>query len=161
MPKIRSRSPATQTTNQNVDLTFSAALLNPISIADEDAGVSSVRVTLTPTNGTATLNGVTGLTFTTGNGTADPVMVFTGALSGINTALNGLFFSPTTDFIGTASAQIQTNDQGNTGSGGAETEDDTRFYQCLEQSSGFGLTESIRLWQCIHEYPFGIDDNGF
>ncbi|MBT6621327.1 MAG: choice-of-anchor D domain-containing protein, partial [Gemmatimonadetes bacterium] len=117
--------PATQTTNQNVDLTFSTALPNLISIADVDAGGSSVRVTLTSTNGTATLNGVTGLTFTTGNGTADPVMVFTGALSAINTALNGLIFSPTTNFIGAASVQIQTDDQGNTGSGGAETDDDT------------------------------------
>jgi len=88
-------------------------------------------VTLTPTNGTATLNGVTGLTFTTGNGTADPVIVFTGALSGINTALYGLFFSPTTNFIGTASVQIQTNDQGNTGSGGAETDDDTIIINVL------------------------------
>jgi hypothetical protein len=88
-------------------------------------------VTLTPTNWTATLNGVTGLTFTTGNGTADTVMVFTGALSGINTALNGLFFSPPTNFIGTASVQIQTNDQGNTGSGGAETDDDTIIINVL------------------------------
>jgi hypothetical protein len=117
--------PAAQTTNENVNLTFSSGMLNQISIADVDAGGADVQVTLTQTNGTVTLSGVTNLNFTTGNGTADAVMVFTGALTDINTALNGLFFSPTSNYAGTASIQVQTNDQGFTGSPGAQSDDDT------------------------------------
>lgn len=40
-------------------------------------------------------------------------------------ALNGLSFSPNLNFTGAASVQIVTNDQGNTGSGGAQSDSDT------------------------------------
>src|SRR5207249_2888596 len=72
-----------------------------------------------------TLSGTTGLSFTVGDGTADSTMTFTGTLSNINTALNGMSFSPTSGFTGAASLQIVTNDQGNTGSGGALSDTDT------------------------------------
>ena len=98
---------------------------NQISIADVDAGAGSVQVTLTGTNGTLTLAGIAGLTFTTGDGTADATMTFTGTVANINTALNGLSFAPTANFNGAASLQITTNDQGNTGTGGAQIDTDT------------------------------------
>src|SRR4029434_1830613 len=89
-----------------------------------DAGSSSVQVILTATNGTITLNGTTGLTFSTGDGTSDAVMTFTGTMVDINTALNGLSFTPTATFNGAANLQIQTSDLGNTGSGGTLTDTD-------------------------------------
>ena len=52
-------------------------------------------------------------------------MVFTGSLASVNTALNGLSFNPTLDFNGAASLQIVSDDQGNTGTGGALTDTDT------------------------------------
>ncbi len=52
-------------------------------------------------------------------------MTFTGTIASINTALNGLSFNPTTSFTGAASLQIVTSDQGNTGTGGTLTDDDT------------------------------------
>ena len=82
-------------------------------------------MTLTATNGTLTLAGFAGLSFTTGDGTADATMTFTGTMANINTALNGLSYSPTAGFNGAASLQITTNDQGNTGSGGAQSDTDT------------------------------------
>ena len=117
--------PSAQATNENTTLTFSTGNGNLISIADADVGGSNLQITLTITNGTATLNGTAGLSFTTGNGTADASMVFTGTLAAINTALDGLDFDPTPGFNGAASLQIQTSDQGNTGSGGTLTDDDT------------------------------------
>ena len=90
-----------------------------------DAGVSPVRVTLTATNGTITLNTIAGLAFSVGDGTADPTMTFTGTLASINSALQGMTFAPTNGFSGAASLQIVTNDQGNTGSGGALSDTDT------------------------------------
>jgi hypothetical protein len=51
-------------------------------------------------------------------------MTFTGTIANINAALNGLRFTPTTNFTGAASLQINTNDQGNTGAGGARSDAD-------------------------------------
>ncbi|MDP6720840.1 MAG: hypothetical protein QGF59_19400, partial [Pirellulaceae bacterium] len=71
------------------------------------------------------LSGTAGLSFITGDGTSDANMVFTGTIANINTALDGLTFDPTPDFDGAASLQIITDDQGNTGPGGAQTDNDT------------------------------------
>ena len=117
--------PGPQTVVENSALTFSTANANLISISDVDAGVSPVRVTLTATNGTITLSTIAGLAFSVGDGTADPTMTFTGTLASINTALQGMTFAPTNGFSGAASLQIVTNDQGNTGSGGALSDTDT------------------------------------
>jgi len=65
------RFPARRVSLQNNGLTFSAANSNAISIADIDAGTNAVRVQLTATNGVITLSGISGLSFTVGDGTAD------------------------------------------------------------------------------------------
>ncbi|MEX2138898.1 MAG: tandem-95 repeat protein [Pirellulales bacterium] len=117
--------PAPQSTNEDTSLVFSSGNGNAISIADLDAGSSPVEVTLTATNGAITLSQTTGLSFTAGDGTADAVMTFTGSVANINAALNGLSFAPTTNYNGAASLQIVTNDQGNSGSGGALSDTDT------------------------------------
>jgi hypothetical protein len=117
--------PIAQTTNENTNLVFSTTNNNLISISDPDAGTSPVKVTLTATHGVLTLSGTNNLSFTTGDGTADATMTFTGTISNINTALAGLIFAPTANYNGPASVEILTDDQGNTGPGGAKTDDDT------------------------------------
>ena len=106
--------PLVQTVVEDTPLIFSTGNGNAISVTDVDAGTSPMRITLTATNGTLTLSGTAGLTFTTGNGSADATMVFTGTLLDINTALSGLVH-PTANYNGAASLQIISNDQGNTG----------------------------------------------
>ncbi|MFO0869361.1 MAG: Ig-like domain-containing protein [Pirellulales bacterium] len=107
--------PGAQTTPEDITLTFGSAFGNQIAIDDIDAGSNAVRVQLAAINGVLTLSGVAGLNFTAGDGTDDGTMTFTGSMSAINTALNGLRFIPTTDFSGSGSVSITTNDQGNTG----------------------------------------------
>src|SRR5258705_502391 len=114
--------PAAQSVNEDGSLTFSVANGNAISIADVDAGASNVQVTLAVTNGVLTLAGTAGLTVS-GNGTG--TVTVTGTLANINTAINGLLFQPTGNFNGSANLTVTTNDQGNTGSGGAKTDVDT------------------------------------
>ncbi|HKR14898.1 MAG TPA: Calx-beta domain-containing protein, partial [Pyrinomonadaceae bacterium] len=124
--------PGAQGTNQNTPLTFSSGNGNQISVADHDAGTNVIQVTLTAANGTITLNGTSGLSFSfsdgngagAGDGTADPTMTFRGTLTAINTALNGMTFMPTMGFSGAASLTITSNDLGNTGSGGPQTDTD-------------------------------------
>ncbi|QFS43699.1 DUF4347 domain-containing protein [Nostoc sphaeroides] len=102
---------------------FSAAQNSKFAISDIDAGTNAVQVTLTATNGTLTLNSTSGLNFTTGDGIADSSLTFTGTISSINNALDGLSFTATNS-SGTGSISITTNDLGNTGPGGAFSDTD-------------------------------------
>ena len=86
--------PAAQTVAEDTSLVFSAGTGNLIAISDVDAGAGAMQVTLTGTNGTVTLAGTAGLTFTVGTGTADATMTFTGTVAAINAALDGLSFAP-------------------------------------------------------------------
>jgi Ca2+-binding RTX toxin-like protein len=95
-----------------------------ISISDVDAGSSPVKVTLGGSHGTLTLGSTVGLSFTTGDGSADSTMVFSATIASINMALSGLKFDPDLNYNGSADLSIATNDQGNTGSGGALSDSD-------------------------------------
>ncbi|MBA2634146.1 MAG: tandem-95 repeat protein [Chloroflexi bacterium] len=117
--------PGPQTTSEDVAEVFSSANSNLISISDADAGTNPVQVTLSGVNGTVTLNGTTGLVFSVGDGTNDATMTFTGTIATINARLSGLSFSPSTNFNGSASLTITTNDQGFTGTGGPKSDTDT------------------------------------
>jgi CSLREA domain-containing protein len=117
--------PGAQTTIENRSLSFSAANGNSLSVTDVDAGTGAVRLTLSATSGVVTLARTGGLTFNVGDGTTDSTMTFNGTLASINAALDGLSFTPATGFSGTASLQLNVNDQGNTGAGGALIDVDT------------------------------------
>lgn len=117
--------PAAQSVDQDSSLVFNSGNGNLISISDVDAGANSVEVTLTASNGLLTLSGLTGLSFSTGDGTADSSITFSGSIADINNALNGLIFSPNGGYNGPASLQITSNDLGSSGSGGAQTDTDT------------------------------------
>jgi hypothetical protein len=113
--------PTTRSLDQDGTLVLSTANNDKFSIADVDAGSAAVQVTLAATHGTLTLAGTTGLTFTTGTGTADATMTFEGALSDVDTALDGLTYRPAAGYSGAAALQVDVDDQGNTGSGGSRT----------------------------------------
>src|SRR5207249_3432928 len=74
--------------------------------------------TLTATHGKLQLSTTAGLTFTTGSG-FDALMTFSGNLARINAALLGMRYLPAANYFGPASVQIDVDDQGNTGAGGA------------------------------------------
>ncbi|MGZ5481620.1 MAG: beta strand repeat-containing protein, partial [Pyrinomonadaceae bacterium] len=115
--------PTTQGTNLDTPLTFSSGSGNQISVTDVDAGSADIRITLTATNGTITLGSIpAGLSFGAGDGTADTTMTFDGTLTEVNTAMNGMSFNPTAGFSGAATLTITSNDLGNTGTGGAQSD---------------------------------------
>jgi hypothetical protein len=53
------------------------------------------------------------------------LLSFEGTINDINTAMNGMVFTPTPGYHGPANVQIQTSDKGFTGSGGPQTDNDT------------------------------------
>ncbi len=116
------RVPVAQETANNTNKVFTNS--GAIWVSDVDSP-SSVEVQLISSNGKATLSGVAGLTFKSGDtGTADADMTFTGAIPAVNYALANLTFTPTADFVGEGRLRVKTSDLFS-GSGGAGTDDDT------------------------------------
>ncbi|MEA2438344.1 MAG: hypothetical protein QOF65_2900, partial [Thermoleophilaceae bacterium] len=112
--------PGAQTTNEDTAITFTGA--TKPSVSDVDAGSDPIKVDLSVLNGKLDLSGTAGLTVV-GNGTA--VVNVTGSQSDINTALDGLKYTPNANYHGSDTVQVHTDDQGKNGSGGALTDTDT------------------------------------
>jgi hypothetical protein len=109
--------PGAQTVGKNMSLVFSSGSGNQISVADSDSRGNAEQVQLSVADGTLSLSGTAGLTFTAGsNGSA--TMTMQGTIANIDAALSGLTYSPTANYTGADTLQITTNDLGNTGSGG-------------------------------------------
>ncbi len=113
--------PNPQRAYEDVPLVFSGANGNAMTVADADAGALPITVYLTSYGGELSLAGTTGLTFSDGDGTDEGSMRFSGTLSDINNALDGLAFRAAPGFAGAGSIQIGADDGGNTGTGGAKT----------------------------------------
>jgi len=110
-------APSLVATREGAAVIFSTAAGNAISVADLDAADAPVQVTLSATGGVLTLGDATSVTFITGDGTDDPLLVFTGSLAALNAALDGLTFTLAVDFSGEATLSVAADDLGNTGGG--------------------------------------------
>jgi hypothetical protein len=108
--------PGTLSTNEDTPMILGSSQL--ISVSDPSIGSGNDHVTLTASNGTVTLSAGSGVAVTTGTGTDDATVSFTGSLSQLNAALNGLLFTPATNYYGVASIQIATTDPASVGPNG-------------------------------------------
>ncbi|MDR0281234.1 MAG: DUF4347 domain-containing protein [Paucimonas sp.] len=117
--------PGAQTASQNVALGFNTANGNAISISDVDSGNGLMSVTLTAVNGTLSLGSLTGINMANGTGQNSITMTIEGNRTNINAALQTLTFKATNNYLGAASVTIETNDNGNSGTGGAKSDVDT------------------------------------
>ena len=84
---------------------------NPIDTASDisDGDGDNQAVTITVSNGTATLGTTTNLANLSGNGNSS-ISFDASPLGDVNNALDSLTFTPTADFDGTASIQLQIDD---------------------------------------------------
>jgi hypothetical protein len=95
--------PAYVWVNENSTLTFSAAKGNALTIADSEAGSNDLEFTLTAAYGKVKFSTLSGLTVVSGaNGSAS--VTVKGTLTSLNSALNGLVFTPTSGYAGAAAA---------------------------------------------------------
>ena len=117
--------PAGQFIAQDATLIFSSANGNSITVSDVDIGAAVLQVTLTASHGVINLPSSTGLSFSVGDGSSDQTMTFSGSVSDINNALNGLSFTPTSGFSGSATLSVVTHDLGSSGSGGSQSDSDS------------------------------------
>ena len=108
--------PGAQTTNSVTPITFTT-----ISISDVDAGSGSLQSVISSTFGTLTVASGSGAVVSNDGSSS---VTITGTLAQINAALNGLEYDPD-GATGMTTITLATSDQGNTGSGGAQTDTDT------------------------------------
>lgn len=124
--------PGTATVNENSSLTFSSSGKDAIDISDPDATSTSDSLTLTSTHGTLRLATTSGLKVTSGANRSSSMTV-TGTLASLNAALNGLIFTPTSRYTGTATITIGVKDSGDGLSGsGSVTVTVTRTGRAIE-----------------------------
>ncbi|WP_425891971.1 retention module-containing protein [Aeromonas veronii] len=97
-------------------------VIHGLQVKDVDAGSSPIKITLSVEHGTLTLPAGSGVTVV-GNGTGS--LVLTGTLADLNALLSGgVTYQGNSDFYGNDALTMVTNDQGNTGSGGALSDTD-------------------------------------
>lgn len=103
--------------------------LSRISLADSDAGSGAEKLTFTVAAGTLTVSasvaGGVSSSQITGNGTSS--VTITAPIQAINSTLGdaaGLVYAPAKDANGDVTLSMMTDDQGNSGSGGAKTDAD-------------------------------------
>ncbi|WP_429216573.1 retention module-containing protein [Aeromonas veronii] len=97
-------------------------VIHGLQVKDVDAGNSHIKITLSVEHGTLTLPAGSGVTVV-GNGTGS--LVLTGTLADLNALLSGgVTYQGNSDFYGNDALTMVTNDQGNTGSGGALSDTD-------------------------------------
>ncbi|HET6325081.1 MAG TPA: S53 family peptidase [Planctomycetaceae bacterium] len=99
--------PAPSSLAQNTSLTFSSATSNSIGIVDSAGG--NVQLALSTGHGTLSLATTAGLTFTAG-GNNKASMTIVGSLSSVMAALDGLTFTPTAKYAGSASIKLTAKD---------------------------------------------------
>ena len=101
-------APAYVSMLEDATLVFSTANGRQISVSDADVhlGNNRLQVTLTVSEGVLTLagatsdtSGVTGLTFSVGDGYNDTTITFEGDVADINNALNGLSYQPPQEYF--------------------------------------------------------------
>ncbi|MCP4965061.1 MAG: hypothetical protein GY926_07480, partial [bacterium] len=100
---------------------------NAVSVADDAGAGDIIKVTLSiGDNASLTLTGISGAALTGWTVTPGTLnYVLEGTVAQINAEMDGMIFTPGGDFVGTTTLRIYTEDQGNTGLGGPQTDTDT------------------------------------
>lgn len=95
--------PGLQTINEDATLVFSESAGNAIRVSDADVHLADnprLNITISVTDGLLSLGGTTGLTFPTGDtGSNEASITFSGSVTDLNNALNGLTFVPTPEYF--------------------------------------------------------------
>ncbi len=102
---------------EDTPYTFSVASGKKIEIVDRDDAGGIMELTLSAADGMLTFSQTTGLSFTTGDGTLDSLIVVRGTEADLNAAMDGMTLTPDADFNGATTVTATVNDLGNTGGG--------------------------------------------
>ena len=134
--------PTSRITDEDTEI-----LIEGISVTDQDIEEdenNEMEMSLSVENGTLSLDGIDGLTFSSGFGGVGETIIFSGSINNISNAIDSLRFMPLAHYIGLVSLQVAVNDQGGTGSGGE-----------LTDSGELEITINA-----VNDIPTAVDDEG-
>lgn len=128
--------------NEDTDL-----VITTISVSDDDAGSNDIQVVLTSTKGTVLViadvsGGLAAGDIANNNSTS---VTLTGTLTEINTTLadeNAVTYSPNANVTGSATITVASDDQGNSGGGGAQTDSDDITINIVAQNDSPALNNN-------------------
>ncbi|MEA2451698.1 MAG: large repetitive protein [Actinomycetota bacterium] len=112
--------PATADSRQGQQIVFTSSLKREVKVADIESQTEGLPVNfyVAAAQAPATLQGdITGLTFTSGDGTDDSYISGSGTIPAINAALSKILVDPPKTFTGTANLTVGIDDRGQTGLG--------------------------------------------
>ena len=113
-PSLKVTAPTTATVTEDSFLVFSTTNGNAISVTDPQAGSGTEQLTLTVTHGILTLRATKGISLASPTSSSSFLSVtLKGTLANLNAALNGLKFTPSTGYSGSASLSVSYKDLGN------------------------------------------------
>jgi hypothetical protein len=104
-------APATESVSDSSSLVFSTAKGDGIDGTDPEAGSTTEEIVLTATHGTLKLATTSGVKIFSGSNKSAS-MTISGTLASLNSALNGLTFTPTSRFSGAAMISVSLKDSG-------------------------------------------------
>ncbi|HJT30698.1 MAG TPA: hypothetical protein VJ783_01440, partial [Pirellulales bacterium] len=116
--------------SEDTPYVFSQANGNSVIVSDPDVTGTNVNnaalqfnetISLVSGSGTLHVQNTSGITFINGSSNDSATLQFQGTLAGINSALEGLAFDPTNEFVGPVHLTFLANDNGNIGFGPAPT----------------------------------------
>ena len=151
--------PGAQAVNEDGSLILGGA--DAIGVADVDAGTSPLQVTISVAHGTLALATTSGLAFSSGDGTGDATMTFTGTAAAINAALDGLAYTPAANYHGPDSIALTSSDQGMTGAGGTLTDSDSVAVTVASVNDAPAGADVARTIDEDGNYSFAVADFGF
>ncbi|WP_020468704.1 right-handed parallel beta-helix repeat-containing protein [Zavarzinella formosa] len=115
--------PAPQEMLEDQTLKFSTANDNEFTLSTDPNFIGDLKVKLSVSHGTLTLGSTDDVMFSQGTGTDDEIVEITGTVTAINTALEGLVYTPDADYFGGEEIVVVTNDLNATGNGPIITQD--------------------------------------
>jgi hypothetical protein len=104
-------APATESVSDSSSLVFSTSKGDAIDGTDPEAGSTTEEIVLTATHGTLKLATTSGVKIVSGSNRSAS-MTISGTLANLNSALNGLTFTPTSRFAGAATIAVSLKDSG-------------------------------------------------
>ena len=114
-PMPLASGPVTLTSPEEANVVFASGG-TPFIVSDPGNSGGVASVTVVATGGTLTLGSTSNITLDAGSGSGDVSVSFTGTMAALNTALDGLKFTPTPHTFRAASVSLTVNEGPNSAS---------------------------------------------
>jgi hypothetical protein len=147
--------PGAQSVNEDTALSITG-----LGINDVDLGVGTATTRLTVANGTLNVSLVGGASIIAG-AAGTGTLTLSGTQAQINAALATLSYQGNLNYNGPDSLQVFTSDQGNTGSGGVQTDTDNVAINVIAVNDAPVVTVPVTAFSATEQVLLNLKNTGF